>query len=369
MGGLDLLPPVRSAGVPARPPRCRPRPPADSSPRSARWWTCSPAIAAPDGRLPILHDGPYDRVAVHREVLEICVLAGQLWASATGLATVERWARARLGRTHDGLEDLLGGWFPARRRPTAKTARVARALRRGRVRSPAGPRRHVQAVLDAGPHGGSHGHLDKLGRLPVRGAIAWQPAPGVPPYASPLRRGYYARTIAHPTIRVDGCRPDPRDRDDRALGSGGRVCRAVASTRCRTARRPTLVAGRTATRRRRRCRSRDGLTDLPGVPTRGRAPRPTAHGGGRPLAAPTDHSCSASSRDRPRLARGGSRSRPLGRPDRAAAVGDWTARQGASSWSRSTLRSGPRPRLRLRSDAGAAPSRALRRPTRPTRYT
>ena len=32
----------------------------------------------------------------------------------------------------------------------------------------------------------------------------WQPAPGVPPYASPLRHGYYARTVAHPTVRVDG---------------------------------------------------------------------------------------------------------------------------------------------------------------------
>ena len=61
----------------------------------------------------------------------------------------------------------------------------------------------LTAILDAGPHGGSHGHLDKLGLYLYGDGVAWQPAPGVPPYGSPLRRDYYARTLAHPTVRVD----------------------------------------------------------------------------------------------------------------------------------------------------------------------
>lgn len=159
-------------------------------------------IAAPDGRLPILHDGPYDRAPMHREVLEIVVLAGQLFHD-TGLSTVGSWARARLGGNGSEPEDLLAGWFAgdpvegatASRGPVYYPAVGFAILRDGLNR--------FQAVIDAGPHGGSHGHFDKLA-LYLYGQEAWQPAPGVPPYASPLRHGHYARTLAHPTVRVDG---------------------------------------------------------------------------------------------------------------------------------------------------------------------
>ncbi len=161
------------------------------------------AIAAPNGFLPALHDGPYDRAAMHREVLEICVLGRQFF-SATALAKVEEWVRARLGPEHDGLEDLLAGWFPSPRArhevpqsPSILFDQVGYAV----LSDPAG---RLTAVLDAGPHGGAHGHLDKLGLYLYGRDAAVQPAPGVPPYASALRHGYYARTIAHPTVRVDG---------------------------------------------------------------------------------------------------------------------------------------------------------------------
>ncbi|QYF74523.1 heparinase II/III family protein [Cryobacterium sp. PAMC25264] len=165
-------------------------------------------LAAPDGTLPMLHDGPYDRVPAHLEVLEVCVLARQLWADSP-LDAVEAAARRSLGDAHDGLEDLLTGWFggpalpaptrgatPAGPRPSALFANAGYAVLRD-------PGDTWQAVLDAGPHGGSHGHLDKLGLYFYGTGVAWQPAPGVPPYASTLRRGYYARTLAHPTVRVD----------------------------------------------------------------------------------------------------------------------------------------------------------------------
>ncbi len=160
-------------------------------------------VAAPDGTLPALHDGPYDRLGVHLEVLEVCALAGQLWAS-TGLETVEAHARSRAGADDDGLEDLLGGWFAGPPLPALETSRSSRLfddVGYAVLRSPDGS---WQAVLDAGPHGGSHGHLDKLGLYLYGPDGPWQPAPGVPPYASALRKGYYARTLAHPTVQVDG---------------------------------------------------------------------------------------------------------------------------------------------------------------------
>lgn len=160
-------------------------------------------IAAPDGFLPAMHDGPFDRVLMHREVLEIAVLSAQLLGDS-GMDTIEAWARDRLGEEHDGLEDTLDNWFAGA--PVATTPARAGSTHFADagyvVLRSADDRLH--AVLDAGPHGGAHGHLDKLGLYLYGNGERWQPAPGVPPYASALRHGYYARTIAHPTVRVDG---------------------------------------------------------------------------------------------------------------------------------------------------------------------
>ncbi|SDD63504.1 Heparinase II/III-like protein [Sanguibacter gelidistatuariae] len=162
-------------------------------------------IAAPDGSLPALHDGPYDRREVHLEVLEICMLARQMWAT-TGLGTVEAHARAQLATSaggYDGLEDLLDGWFDGPPLMAITTSRASRTFDQVGYAVLRDCDDTWQAVLDAGPHGGSHGHLDKLGLYLYGAAAPWQPAPGVPPYASRLRHGYYARTVAHPTVRVD----------------------------------------------------------------------------------------------------------------------------------------------------------------------
>ncbi len=161
-------------------------------------------LAGPDGGLPSLHDGPFDRTGVHLEVLEICALARQVWA-APPVDAIEGWVRRRLGSGHDGLEDRLDGWFDGPSIPWPVTGDLRASTHfagTGYVvlRDPADT---LTAVLDAGPHGGSHGHLDKLGLYLYGDGVAWQPAPGVPPYGSALRRGYYARTRAHPTVRVD----------------------------------------------------------------------------------------------------------------------------------------------------------------------
>jgi hypothetical protein len=62
----------------------------------------------------------------------------------------------------------------------------------------------VHAVLDFGPHGGSHGHRDKLALYFYGDTDAWQPDPGQVPYGHRELRAYYASTAAHPAFSVDG---------------------------------------------------------------------------------------------------------------------------------------------------------------------
>lgn len=57
----------------------------------------------------------------------------------------------------------------------------------------------VKAIVDFGPHGGSHGHRDKLSLY----MYPWQPDPGQVPYGHQGWRDYYASTRAHPTFRID----------------------------------------------------------------------------------------------------------------------------------------------------------------------
>ncbi|GHD81815.1 heparinase II/III-like protein [Salinibacterium amurskyense] len=161
------------------------------------------SIASPDGFLPALHDGPYDRVAMHREVLEICTLSAQFF-SDTGLTTVQSWVVERLGADHDGLEWMLDGWFvgaPLDRAPVVVGSRAFEDAGYVVLRD---SRNRMVGILDAGPHGGAHGHFDKLALYLYGDGAKWQPAPAVPPYGHALRHSYYARTIAHPTVRVDG---------------------------------------------------------------------------------------------------------------------------------------------------------------------
>lgn len=62
----------------------------------------------------------------------------------------------------------------------------------------------IHALLDFGPHGGSHGHRDKLSLYLYGDTTPWQPDPGQVPYAHAEFRDLYTSTEAHPAFRVDG---------------------------------------------------------------------------------------------------------------------------------------------------------------------
>lgn len=158
-------------------------------------------IATPGGILPALHDGPYARHPLALEWLELVALAQQL-VPAESLEAVAAQARRELGAADDGLDGLLGGWFtgpPLARRAPAAPVTVFGAAGYGVLRG-AG----IHALLDFGPHGGSHGHRDKLSLYLYGDITPWQPDPGQVPYAHTVFRDHYASTAAHPAFGADG---------------------------------------------------------------------------------------------------------------------------------------------------------------------
>ena len=188
-------------------------------------------LATDGGVLPVLHDGPYRRPQALQELLEVCVLGRQL-VDLPGLEQLEAGTRLELGPGATTLEDQLQEWYagPALTPPkdSAKPRASVSFPDTGHLvlRSVTG---RWQAVVDAGSHGGAHGHLDKLGLYLYGDREVWQPAPGVPPYGSSLRHSYYATSAAHPTVRVDG--HDQADTDARVLlwESAAESTRAVVS--------------------------------------------------------------------------------------------------------------------------------------------
>ena len=132
-------------------------------------------LVTPAGIVPSLHDGPYRRAEWDRELAEL---------------------------------DLT----PAPARPVTVHADVGYALLRGGG---------IHAIVDYGPHGGSHGHLDTLS-LYLYGDDSpspWQPDPGQVPYGHAHWRRHYASTAAHPTFSVDGL--DQAECTGELVGAGG----------------------------------------------------------------------------------------------------------------------------------------------------
>ncbi|TWD79581.1 heparinase II/III-like protein [Kribbella amoyensis] len=161
-------------------------------------------IATDGGILPALHDGPYRRVPLAIEWLEIVVLARQ-FTEHHGLDAVGNRARAEVGPGYDGLEDQLDGWFagPPRQtepvdRPTVEVTNSYAVLRVD----------GIHALLDHGAHGGSHGHHDKLALYLYGADTPWQPDAGQVPYGHAEWRRYYQSAAAHPTIRIDNAEPE-----------------------------------------------------------------------------------------------------------------------------------------------------------------
>ncbi|MBD0841499.1 heparinase II/III family protein [Streptomyces sp. TRM68416] len=199
--------------------------PPDITRTLARMTDVLAAISTDGGVLPALHDGPYQRPPLALEWLELVSLAQQFTPAPTLTAIAGR-ARTELGGADDGLDRLLDGWFagdPLPERPAPDPVTVFEDTGYAVVRA-----RGIHAVLDFGPHGGSHGHRDKLSLYLYGKDTRWQPDPGQVPYAHAEFRELYASTAAHPAFRVDDAEQD--ECAGRLLASDDRSVTAEVTT-------------------------------------------------------------------------------------------------------------------------------------------
>ncbi|MBF8188159.1 heparinase II/III family protein [Nonomuraea sp. K274] len=169
--------------------------------RLARMARVLRVLQEPGCHLPALHDGPYQRPGYDDELAELRELATDLPAG-----------------------DVSG--------PVTVFDSVGYAVLRGGG---------LRAVVDYGPHGGSHGHRDKLALYLYGDAEPWQPDPGQVPYGHAVWRRHYASTAAHPTFAVDGLeQAECAGRLMRADASGAEVACDDAYPGVRATRRLTL---------------------------------------------------------------------------------------------------------------------------------
>lgn len=161
------------------------------------------------GRLPALHDGPYERPPYAREIAEVMEQTCTHFRKPEYepvLAEAYRQLHGGTGGTggRQGLEAVLFGAGERAllnkmpERPSLLLSDSGYAI--GRL-----PGNELGYLLDFGPHGGSHGHYDKLHlSLFHRAAGTIITDPGMVPYGSAMRKAWYAATISHHTVTVNG---------------------------------------------------------------------------------------------------------------------------------------------------------------------
>ena len=69
----------------------------------------------------------------------------------------------------------------------------------------------LYAHMDFGPHGGGHGHADKLSLILYGLGRQLAPDPGSISYSVPLHKQWYWQTISHNTVTVDGASQIPAE--------------------------------------------------------------------------------------------------------------------------------------------------------------
>jgi len=150
--------------------------------------------AFPDGRFPAVNDSDPVRVSSLAPYYEV----------AYGLYRKPRYgAIAQLGDRHSEEAFFFGAAkLPKDGEQTAKSHNFpglgAIMLREENTSNP------LALHLDYGPHGGAHGHQDKLSVIFFANGTDIAPDPGRLSYGAPLHKAWYKRSIAHNTIIMDG---------------------------------------------------------------------------------------------------------------------------------------------------------------------
>lgn len=160
-------------------------------PAFKRLFDAPLALTMPDGRFPALNDSDTFPIAGQAALYD---LAYGIWGDPRHAAVARQRPR--------GVDALLLG---AAELPDVEPPPVASVRFDGLgvavLRQGSGP--GAYALLDYGPHGGGHGHFDKLGFVFHAGGSELCPDAGRLQYGTPLHRTWYKQTVAHNTVVLD----------------------------------------------------------------------------------------------------------------------------------------------------------------------
>lgn len=173
-------------------------------------------LADENGVLPALHDGPYERVPYTREVIEVFEIG---WARfqkpgyLSILSAAYRTLHGGQGRI-GSLEAVLYGAGSWRCEHGSADGQIALPPASNRTASLLLPDsgfailnhadNSLSCLLDYGPHGGAHGHYDKLNLILRHRNYPLSPDRGTVPYGSELKKNWYPATACHNTVTIGG---------------------------------------------------------------------------------------------------------------------------------------------------------------------
>ena len=163
--------------------------PLHDEPRLKSMFSGPLAYAYPNGQFPAINDSDPSHLNSLRPRF--------LWAWQTYHDPL--FAHAYADGNPKLLAELLGTSTPAAAVPSADlTASGLAVLRRGTGTNA------VCAMLDYGPHGGGHGHPDKLNLMIYAAGREWLLDPGRLSYSHREHQTWYRQTVAHNTVTLNG---------------------------------------------------------------------------------------------------------------------------------------------------------------------
>ena len=165
--------------------------------KNQRFWAMFDAplyYTFPDGRFPAVNDSDFVPLKAEQELYDMAFA----WYGDPRYAEV-----AGLGK-RKSIEALFWGkeQLPKKAAPPMPSRNFA-GLGATMLRQGTGANQ-LATHFDYGPHGGAHGHFDKLGLIFFANGHVACPDPGRLAYGAPLQNEWYKTTLAHNTLVVDG---------------------------------------------------------------------------------------------------------------------------------------------------------------------
>lgn len=162
-------------------------------PEFKRMFDAPIRLCMPDFRLPAFNDSGTASVTGSASLYETAYARYKEPAYREVLARYNRASDSAL--LHGGTDIAKAGEFsPASGNFTATGNAVLSAGKGANA---------LWLCLDYGPHGGGHGHPDKLGFVMFGQGQILAPDPGTANYGVPIQAGWFRTTIAHNTLTVD----------------------------------------------------------------------------------------------------------------------------------------------------------------------